>query len=146
LNKDNPIKTPLWQKTVLVIFGLFLTLTILETGLRLGGFIILSLQERRNLLSIRQRGECRIICFGESTTQGQYPAYLEKVLNQRNIGIKFRVIDKGVGGANTGVIVSQLEANLDKYQPDLVVTMMGINDFGTHMPYEAVSHTQTRHF
>ncbi len=142
LNKNNQIKITLRQKTILVIFGLFLTLTILEVGLRLGGFIILSLQERRNLLSIKQRGEYRIICFGESTTQGQYPSYLEAILNQRKIGIKFSVIDKGIVGTNTGFIVSQLEANLDKYQPDLVVTMMGINDFGVHMPYEAGSTAQ----
>jgi len=137
LNKNNQIKIPLRQKTILVIFGLFLAITILEIGLRLGGFIILSLQERRNLLSIRQRGEYRVICLGESTTQGQYPAYLEEALNQRNIGIKFSVIDKGIGSINTGFIVLQLEANLDKYQPDLVVTMMGINDYGAYTPYQA---------
>lgn len=77
------------------------------------------------------------MCLGESTTQGQYPAYLEQILNQRNIGIKFKAIDKGITSTNTGSIVSQLEANLSKYQPDLVVTMMGINDKGAHMPYEA---------
>ena len=137
MHQNNRVKIPLRQKTILVIFGLFLALTILETGLRLGGFIILSLQERRNLLSLRQRGEYRIICLGESTTQGQYPAYLEEILNQRNIGIKFSVIDKGVAGNSTGFILSQLEANLDKYQPDLVVTMMGINDYGAYMPYAA---------
>ncbi len=146
MNKNNRIKITLRQKTILVIFGLFLTLTILETGLRLGGFIILSLQERRNLLSIKQRGEYRIICFGESTTQGQYPSYLEAILNQRKIGIKFSVIDKGIVGTNTGFIVSQLEANLDKYQPDLVVTMMGINDYEAHLPYEAGSANQNMLF
>jgi len=142
VSKNNQIKISLRQKIALIIFGLFLTLIILETGLRLGGFIILSLQERRNLLSIKQRGEYRIICLGESTTQGQYPSYLEAVLNQRNIGIKFSVIDKGIAGTNTGFIVSQLEANLDKYQPDLVVTMMGINDYEVHISYEAGSANQ----
>ncbi|MFA4984284.1 MAG: tetratricopeptide repeat protein [Candidatus Omnitrophota bacterium] len=131
------IKIPLWQKTILIIFGLFLTLVVLEVGLRLGGGLILFLQERRNLLFLGQKGECRIVCFGESTTQGQYPLFLEEALNRRKIGIKFIVIDKGIPGTNTGFITSQLEASIDKYQPDIVVTMMGTNDFGIHMPYEA---------
>ena len=130
----------LYQKISLILFGLFLTIVILEIGLRIGGFTILSIQEHRNLQSIKQKGACRIMCLGESTTQGQYPHYLEEVLNQRNIGIKFSVIDKGLGATKTSVILSQLEANLDKYHPDIVVTMMGINDKeGYHIPYEAAS-------
>jgi tetratricopeptide (TPR) repeat protein len=146
LNKNKLIKITLRQKTILVIFGLFLALAVLETALQLGGFILLSLQEHMNLISMRQKGTCRIMCFGESTTRRQYPFYLEAILNQRDTGIKFSVIDKGIGGTNTEFIVSQLEANLDKYQPDLVVTMMGINDLGLHMPYQAVFATQNTQF
>ena len=132
-------KTSLPQKISLILFGLFLTIVILEIILRIGGFTILFLQEHRNLQSIKQKGACRIMCLGESTTQNQWPPYLEKILNQRNVGIKFNVIDKGLGSTTTTVILSELEANLDKYQPDMVVTMMGINDGGSHMPYEATS-------
>jgi len=125
-------------KIALILFGLFLTIIILEIGLRIGGFTILSLQEHRNLQSIKKKGTCHIMCLGESTTQNQYPLYLEEILNQSNIGIKFSVIDKGISGTNTAVILGQLESNLDKYQPDIVVTMMGIND-GKHMPCEIAS-------
>ena len=124
------------QKIPLILFGLFLTIVILEIVLRISGFAISSLQEYRNLQSIKQKGSCRIMCLGESTTQKQYPACLEEILNQRNIGIKFSVIDKGLAGTNTVAILAKLEANLDKYQPDIVVTMMGVNDNGKHMPYE----------
>jgi len=131
--------TLLYQKIFLILFGLFLTIVILEIGLRIGGFTILSIQEQRNLQSIKQKGSFRIMCLGESTTQGQYPSYLEEILNQRSIGIKFSVIDKGIGGTNTGMILSELEANINRYYPDMVITMMGINDGGGYMPYEAVS-------
>ncbi|MBU1912560.1 MAG: hypothetical protein KKB22_03395, partial [Candidatus Omnitrophica bacterium] len=134
-----PKKTSLPQKITLILFGLFLTIAILEIGLRIGGFAILYMQEYRNLQSIKQKDSFRIMCLGESTTQGQYPHYLEEILNQRNIGIKFSVIDKGLGGTKTAIILSRLEANLDKYQSDMVITMMGINDAGSHMPYEAAS-------
>ena len=137
--KNIPKKISLPQKIALILFGLFLTIVILEISLRIGGFAILYMQEHRNLQSIKQKGSFRIMCLGESTTQGQYPHYLEEILNQSNIGIKFSVIDKGLGGTKTAIILSRLEANLDKYRPDMVITMMGINDGGRHMPYEAAS-------
>ncbi|MFH1800256.1 MAG: tetratricopeptide repeat protein [Candidatus Omnitrophota bacterium] len=121
----------LWEKILLVFFGLLLVLVILEIGLRVGGFVMLSMQERGNLRSIKQNGEFRIMCLGESTTQGQYPPYLEKILNKRNLGVKISVLDKGLTGTNTLAIRLGLEADLDKYQPDIVVTMMGGNDWMT---------------
>jgi tetratricopeptide (TPR) repeat protein len=127
------------KKTTLIIFGCFLFLILMETGLRLGGFILLSIQERRNLQSIRQKGAYRILCLGESTTQGQYPPFLEAILNQRNIGVRFSVIDKGLSATHISIILSQLESYLTEYHPDMVVTMMGINDWGEYLPYEAAT-------
>jgi tetratricopeptide (TPR) repeat protein len=129
-------KTTFRQKVILIVIGFFFTLIILEVGLRLGGFIATSLQERRNKISIRKKGAYRILCLGESTTAGQYPPFLEEELNSRNIGIKFSVIDKGVNGAITPTILAKLESNLDAYHPDMVITMMGLNDYGPHMPPE----------
>lgn len=121
------------EKIVLVLVGLCLFFVILEAGLRLGGWVILSLQEYKNLQALKHKGTFCIVCLGESTTQNQYPSYLEKSLNQNNLGIKFSVIDKGLAGIRTTEILSQLEAALDKYRPDMVVAMMGINDYGRHM-------------
>lgn len=128
MRKNNKVWASVLRKTFFIIGGLFLSLVILETGLRTGGFVLLSRQEYKNMLSLKQKGTCRIMCLGESTTQDQYPGFLERILNQRNIGITFSVIDKGLSGANTSIIASQLEAYLDAYKPDIVVTMMGIND------------------
>jgi tetratricopeptide (TPR) repeat protein len=126
----------LHQKLGLAAFGLFLTFLILELALRLGGFIILSMQAHRNTLSLRQKGVYRIMCIGESTTQGQYPALLEQALNARNIGVRFSVIDQGIGGTTTSIILSLLEKNIDTYHPNMVLAMMGVNDWGPHMPDE----------
>jgi tetratricopeptide (TPR) repeat protein len=130
-------KNSLLQKILLVLFGLCLAIVILEIGLRLGGSVILYIQEYRNQQAIKKQGSFRIICLGESTTQGQYPPYLEKILNQNSPKIKFSVIDNGLAGIKTAEILSQLEVNLDKYQPNMVVAMMGINDYGSHLPFEA---------
>jgi tetratricopeptide (TPR) repeat protein len=138
MNKDNIIKkkTSVFQKIFLVLFGVLLTLIMLEIGLRLGRFIILSLQEYRNRVSFKQKGEYRILCLGESTTERRYPSLLKEVLNQRNIGIKFSVINKGICAATTGILLSHLEGNLDKYTPNMVIAMMGINEQSIYMSYK----------
>ncbi len=119
------------EKISLIIFGVLLCFILLEIGLRLGGFILLSLQEYRNKATIQKKGTYRIMCLGESTTAGgtdSYPSQLEEILNQRNAGIKFSVINKGVSGTTSFCILSNLEDNLSKYKPDMIVTMMGINE------------------
>jgi len=127
---NSPVRSKRNLKTriLLALAGLFLSLVLLEIGLRAYGFIFSAVQEYRNRVPIRQKGVYRILCLGESTTARQYPKPMEKILNERNIGVKFKVIDKGVIATNTSGILSQLEKNLDRYRPDMVVTMMGYND------------------
>jgi tetratricopeptide (TPR) repeat protein len=138
MRKNNPLKVTISLRTKikLIIFGLFLCFLIIEVGLRLGGFLFLSLQEYRNIQSIKQKGTYRIMCLGESTTENKYPQFLEQALNQSNIGLRFSAIDKGISGTNTSAILSQVEDYLNVYNPDMVVTMMGINDYGKHIPFE----------
>ncbi|MDP3014178.1 MAG: hypothetical protein Q8M92_08065, partial [Candidatus Subteraquimicrobiales bacterium] len=94
------------------------------------------MQEYKNRLSLKQKGTYRIMCLGESTTQGKYPPFLEKVLNQRSKSIEFNVIDKGLSSTTTDAILSRLENDLNIYKPDIVITMMGINDCEPYGYYE----------
>jgi tetratricopeptide (TPR) repeat protein len=105
-----------------------LILIFLEAGFRIEGVILSSMQTYKNFRSVKQKGTYRILCLGESTTQDQYPRFLEKILNKRDLGVKVSVIDKGLAGTNSLAIQMRLEDDLDKYQPDIVVTMMGLND------------------
>lgn len=130
-----PSPTTLPKKAALILLGICLCLILLEAGMRIGGAAFLFFQESQNLRSLKKHGY-RVLCLGESTTADQYPRFLEEELNRRGQGIQFSVIDKGTPSVNTDVILGQLEADLDKYKPDLVVTMMGINDVGRHMPLE----------
>ena len=124
-------KASLIKKIILLTSSLFIFVVILEGGLRLGGVIFLTLQEQHNIHSGRENSY-RIMCLGESTTalggNDSYPSQLESILNQPNTGIRFNVVNKGVPGTDTTEIVDQLEESLDRYRPDLVVVMMGIND------------------
>lgn len=144
-NKSLQPKTSLRQKIILVLFGLSLFLVFLEVSLRLGGFIFLSLQDYRNKLSIRCKGTYRIMCLGESTTAGQYPPFLENILNQSNAGVKFSVVDKGIPATNSNTILFQLEGNLNQYKPDMVTVMMGIND-QKNMFHEQFFYTRKNNF
>jgi len=76
------------------------------------------------------------LCLGESTTADGYPDQLEEILNRRFEDRKITVINAGVPGTNTGIILTRLEANIDKYRPDIIVTMMGINDRAFSSPVE----------
>jgi tetratricopeptide (TPR) repeat protein len=137
--KRQESKTSLHQKVGLMALGLFLALMIIEIALRLSGFVLASLQENRNLYSLSHKNAYHIMCIGESTTSNQYPRFLEKELNQRNLGIKFSVIDKGINGIKTVEILRKIQSYLDEYCPSAVIAMMGINDWGPHIPYEGVS-------
>ncbi|MFH1790404.1 MAG: tetratricopeptide repeat protein [Candidatus Omnitrophota bacterium] len=121
-----------FQKTGLVLLGIFLALVLVESGLRIGGFICLSLRDHSNRESMKEGNTYRILCLGESmtfdVTKYSYPYFLEKILNEADTGVKFSVINGGIPGTNTREILSGLRDNLDKYKPDMVVTMMGIND------------------
>jgi len=121
-----------WQRLALVVFGLLLAVVLLEAGLRIAGLVFLSVQERRNQLSLREGHTYRVLCIGESTTAlgggDSYPSQLERSLNARGKGVSFSVINRGLPAVTTDVIVGQLEENLARYRPDVVVAMMGIND------------------
>ncbi len=118
------------RRLIAVALGMLFAFLLLEASLRVTGFALRGWQAQGNLAAMRQKGAYRIMCIGESTTRWQYPQALERILNARDVGIKFSVIDRGVAGATTSVLLSGLESDLDRYQPDMVVAMMGINDQG----------------
>ena len=121
------------QKAVGLALGALIGVVLLEIGLRAGGLLFLAFQEQRNQLSLHHGDTYRILCIGESTTamggKDSYPSQLERVLNERAKGAKFSVINKGIPGTITDVLVDQLPENLDRYQPHVVVAMMGFNDY-----------------
>jgi len=131
---------------ILVSGALVVTIIALEIALRIGGALFLFLQERRNMTSLRRYGEYRIMCLGESTTalggRDSYPSQLEEILNQRGKSTRFSVINNGIPGSGTKDLMLQLQDNIKKYRPHMVITMMGINDgFAKHMPGQPVSNS-----
>ncbi|MCA9403362.1 MAG: tetratricopeptide repeat protein [Candidatus Omnitrophica bacterium] len=120
------------QKLLLLLFGVVVSLIVVELSLSTAGWLFYSLQDMRNGHALFKRPDVRILCLGESTTAMDdghaYPRQLEGILNDMNLGMRFQVINKGVPGIYTTGILLRLSENLDKYNPDIVITMMGIND------------------
>ena len=115
-------------KRVLLIFaGIFLSLILLECGLRLAGFASFQYQRYKNNKVLRQKKQYTIMCLGESTTAGQYPIWLQEILNKKYPN-KFSVIDCGIAATNLQNILKLLEDNINKYKPNIAICMMGLNN------------------
>lgn len=77
-----------------------------------------------------------ILCLGESTTDEQWPPILQKILNEKSKNKNFKVIDEGHASKNTEYLFYEVvEKKLLKYNPDIVISMMGINDSLSNKPY-----------
>jgi len=130
------------KKIGLIFLGIFLTLLILEVGLRISGFVFLALQRQDNRIVYEMEDIYSILALGESTTanlrdgQSSWPEELGIILNSRGKDIEFSVFNEGTPSITTSEILSKLEHNLDKYKPAMVITMMGTNDVGVPDEYK----------
>lgn len=77
-------------------------------------------------------GEFVILVLGESTTAGDtadiWPAQLEHLLRNTYPSRSIRVVNKAVPGTNTSTLVGNLSEQIESVRPDMIVSMMGIND------------------
>lgn len=135
---------------LLVLFGLFLSLLLLEIGMRMAGWAYASFQEERNKHSLTNNAKYRILCLGESTTamgrENSWPSQLERILNKEQKKKQFCVINKGMPGAYTSNIVEKFDEFIALYHPQVIIVMMGINDTGEVLPYENTAYQNTLSF
>ena len=115
------------KRLLLIIIGIFLSLLLLEFGLRVVGWTISSYQQYKNNKVLRNKSQYTIMCLGESTTAGQYPIQLQQILNKKYPN-KFSVIDCGIAGTNLETILDLLDGNMNKYNPDISICMMGVGN------------------
>ncbi|MBT7610562.1 MAG: hypothetical protein HN576_12455 [Bacteriovoracaceae bacterium] len=69
----------------------------------------------------------RVVCIGESTTDGQYPKHLQTRLDQL-YPQKYRVYDFGKTGVTTFYFEKNIRKIIKHTRPHTVITMLGIND------------------
>ncbi|HAJ56499.1 MAG TPA: hypothetical protein DCL35_01880 [Candidatus Omnitrophica bacterium] len=123
------------KRRVLYIFaGVCMSLVILELALRLLGSgykLIYRLPQDKG-------ADYRIFCVGEPSTMGvgaadprkqSYPRQLESMLNSRFPGRKIQCFFDHTIGQNTSEILIKLPSYIQKYRPDLVILMTGVNNW-----------------
>lgn len=119
------------MKNILLLFlGIFIALASLEILLQTSSFVIAQADKftnRRAGALSRDKNVIKILCIGESTTFAQYPKQLTDYLNA-NLKKDFMVIDCGIPGTNIKNITERIDSQLEMYNPDIVISMMGIND------------------
>jgi Tfp pilus assembly protein PilF len=130
---------PPLRKVSAAIMGIVFGIVALELILRLVGVSFIVSQEFSNRAFLKNQEGSRILCLGDSMTARQYPRFLEAALNNGTRNIRFQVIDKGKVMSNSTFLVSILKNVLDKYKPDMVVVMTGVNDYGPILPYADLS-------
>lgn len=117
------------ERAGLVLFGLVLSMVLLEIGLRVAAAFVGPRPvgegdgERRVLLTL-----------GDSHTYGvhytpeeAYPGQLQKILDERAPG-RYRVINLGLPGMNSTEIAASLPEWLLRYRPFATVVCAGINN------------------
>ncbi len=117
------------KRISLIIIGILLSLIVLEIGLQIVGFTITTIKKYKNKIT-KDYNTITILCLGESTTDNQWPPILQNILNEKAKNKKFNVVDEGIGGTNTSIIAEKISDNLIKYNPNAVISMIGINDNG----------------
>lgn len=128
--KNKTLRSKNKGRLLALLFGTVIGLLLLETGLRIGGTLRARLRNtvQQQAMDFRGRNNLLVLCLGESTTAGQYPAMLEEELNNANSNPRFTVIDAGRAGISSGDIVRAAPELISKFRPDIVTIMMGCND------------------
>ncbi len=117
-------------------FYLLGVLLLLELLLQIGALIV---KDQTRLVPAQWlTGNTRILALGDSNTYGLYldapdawPAQLEQQWNTANPQRPVEVLNLGYPGTNSFRVRENLPALLDKLSPDIVLIMVGFNDFWT---------------
>ncbi|MEN8181680.1 MAG: GDSL-type esterase/lipase family protein [Myxococcota bacterium] len=133
-------------KLLLIPFGLLLGLVLLEAALQMAAWGVRA--SRGPEPPPRQPGDrVRVLCIGDSNTYGlylepheSYPGQLETLWTERVGTPGLEVLNLGYPGTNSSRLVRDLPQLLDRLAPDVVILMVGVNDYWTQpFPLEGES-------
>lgn len=127
----------LLKKILLIFLGFIFSFFLLEFVLQTASFItkiVISAQNKSlesqiaNANFKKNKNTLTILCIGESTTYKQWPIQLQMYLNRNKSSVNYQVVDCGIPATNLDLILKNLDMQLKKYNPDIIISMMGIND------------------
>jgi tetratricopeptide (TPR) repeat protein len=114
-----------------LLLGSMVCLVALELSLRLAGACFLY-RQRAESAEGGGAGSASILCLGESSTAlggaDSYPRQLERILDEQAGDGRFEVINGARPGIDSSGVLRSLGEQLERYEPDIVTVMMGVND------------------
>lgn len=114
----------------IIIFS-FVMLFFLELSLHTTAFVLQKILQKSQESHV-SGAKYKILCIGESTTAWggdvSYPSLLEKTLNLRFGENAFQVINGGITGTTTRVLIEHTPKLIQEHAPDVGIVMTGIND------------------
>jgi lysophospholipase L1-like esterase len=123
-------------RLLLALAGVVAGVLLLEAGLQVLALAVG--RPERALPERRAAGSVRVACIGDSNTYGlwlereeAWPARLEARWNEQPGAKPFEVVNLGVPGANTSHVLRDLPRMLEATEPQLVLLMLGVNDYWT---------------
>lgn len=125
-------------RLALVALGLVLAVLALEVVLQLGAAVVRLTRDERS--AIGTAGSRRILCLGDSNTYGvwleqreveAWPAQLKAIWPRDGSARPIEVLNAGYPGTNSSQLLRQFPGMLEAFDPELVIVMVGANDFWT---------------
>lgn len=117
------------KKILLVFLGIIIALCVLEISLQTASLTIKIIKNHEINKDLKKKSEITILCLGESTTDGQWPKFLKEELKKKGLKKEVRIIDEGHEASRTNYLITEvIYKKIDLYKPDIIVSMMGIND------------------
>ncbi len=122
------------RKFIFISLGILVGFILVEGLLRLAGFGYYATHKKPEAAS----SGYKVFCVGESSTWGVgasnpgvkgYPHQLEKRLRKKFFHKQIRVFFDDTIGQNTSEILQKMPGYIKKYQPDLIIFMVGANNW-----------------
>ncbi len=126
---------PLVKLLTVILAGLLTAACLLETGLRISGWITQrAIDLRFQNLRAQASGKHVILCLGDSFTLGDatspgfdWPSQLERLCRHR--GFDVTTVNAGISSANTFIAIKALRDILPQLRPDIVLIMVHGNNW-----------------
>lgn len=127
------------KKTAFTVLTILLIIILAELLLSIAVMVLR--KDADKIVRDDDANTIRILALGESTTDdywgdnelGAWPRQLERKLKKKGFSVK--VFNVARGGTTTTFILSNLQKHLKEFEPQIVISMMGIND-NNKMVYE----------
>src|SRR3989339_594907 len=120
------------RKCPVILLRIVFILLLLEGGLWVSGLAHIAIYSR-NQKEI-QKENFVILTIGDSMTlsgEDPWPWQLQRMLNEKYPSLNVMVVSQATAGSNTKEIADKLNSfDWEKYQPKVIVAMMGVSDKG----------------